>query len=130
MHSGIGRPSQKTRIFRDLGHDADLVPMVTRQLRFLMEGFHRDTNVTYDIQGMSDEGSDVLLRLQSAHNSRFIGIQIKSHKELGDKELIKNLRNQLSRSEDRYDPLLRNGSATLAIGSSPLACAFPLYWHR
>lgn len=96
-----------TRIFRELRHDADLVPNVTRQLRFLMEGFQRDTNVTYDIQGLSDEGSDVLLRLHSTRDSRFIGIQIKSHKELGDKGIVSALRDQLSRSEDRYDPLLR-----------------------
>jgi hypothetical protein len=100
------RPAD-TRIFRDLRHDADLVPQVTEQLRFLMEGFHRDTNVTYDIQGMSDEGSDVLLRLQSARDARFIGIQIKSHKEIGLKGIVSDLREQLSRSEDRYDPLLR-----------------------
>lgn len=96
-----------TRILRDLRHDADLVPKVTQQLRFLMEGFQRDTNVTYDIQGLSDEGSDVLLRLQSTCNSSFIGIQIKSHKELGEKGLVSDLRDQLSRSEDRYEPLLR-----------------------
>jgi hypothetical protein len=98
---------QETRIFRYLRHDADLVPDVTQQLRFLMDGFHRDTNVTYDIQGLFDAGTDVLLRLQSAHDSRFIGIQIKSHIELREKGLVMSLRDQLSRSEDRYDPLLR-----------------------
>jgi hypothetical protein len=100
------RPAD-TRTFRDLRHDANLVPQVTQQLRFLMEGFHRDTNVTYDIQGMSDEGSDVLLCLQSARDARFIGIQIKSHKELRLKGIVSELREQLSRSEDRYDPMLR-----------------------
>jgi hypothetical protein len=98
---------QETSTFRHLRHDADLVPNVTQQLRFLMDGFHRDTNVTYDIQGLSDAGTDVLLRLQSVHDSRFIGIQIKSHIELGEKGLVTSLRDQLSRSEDRYDPLLR-----------------------
>jgi hypothetical protein len=98
---------EETHIFRGLRHDADLVPKVTQQLRFLMEGFHRDTNVTYDIQGMSDEGSDVLLRLQSVSSVSFIGVQIKSHVELGEKGIVADLRNQLSRSEDRYDPLLR-----------------------
>jgi hypothetical protein len=98
---------QETRTFRYLRYDANLVPDVTQQLRFLMEGFHRDTNVTYDIQGLYDSGTDVLLRLQSVNDSRFIGIQIKSHMELGERGLVASLRNQLSRSEDRYDPLLR-----------------------
>ena len=98
---------QDTHVFRQFRHDADLVPRVTQQLRFLMEGFHRDTNVTYDIQGLYDAGTDVLLRLQSVNDCRFIGVQIKSHKELGQKDLIVSLRDQLSRSEDRYSPLLR-----------------------
>jgi hypothetical protein len=98
---------QETAALRDLRHDAELAPQVTQQLRFLLEGLHRDTNVAYDIQGMSDNGSDVLIRLQSASNASYIGVQIKSHREISDKDLVRGLRDQLSRSEDHYDPLQR-----------------------
>ena len=72
-----------------------------------MECFHRDANVAYDIQGLSDSGCDVLLRLTTANSAAFVGVQVKSHRELSTtRDLVKDLRDQLSRAEDHYDPLL------------------------
>src|SRR4051812_32010108 len=92
--------ARETKNLRSLRHDANLVPKITNQLRFLLDNLHRDTNVTYDIQGMSDEGSDILVRLQAPGEARYVGIQVKSHPELSQKSLVKDLRDQLSRSED------------------------------
>lgn len=72
-----------------------------------MECFHRDANVTYDIQGLADAGSDVLVRLMTQNSLAFVGIQTKSHRELAtSRDLVKDLRDQLSRSEDYYQLLL------------------------
>jgi hypothetical protein len=90
-----------------LRHDSDLVPRITLQLRLLMECLHRDTTVTYDIQGLKDDGTDVLVRMNTGNGVAFAGIQVKSHDELFEAGLLKTLRDQHSRSVDSYAPLLR-----------------------
>jgi hypothetical protein len=45
-----------TRILRGMKHDADLLPAIQRRLQVVLDGFHRDSNVVYDIQGRNDLG--------------------------------------------------------------------------
>jgi len=98
------RPAKadETRALAPMRHDADLLPQVTNQVRALLSGLHRDTHVEYDIQGMRDEGTDVLARLTSANAAVFVCLQVKSHVELVKEEQVNNLRLQQSRSDDHY----------------------------
>jgi hypothetical protein len=91
-----------TKWLAPMRHDADLLPLVTSQLRALLSGLHRDTHVEYDIQGMRDEGTDVLVRLTAANAAVFVCLQVKSHIELAKEEQVNNLRLQQSRSDDHY----------------------------
>jgi hypothetical protein len=87
-------------------HDADLLPDVRSKVIKLLDGFHRDSQLTYDIQGMRDEGTDILVRLHGPSGAtRFLCIQVKSHVELAKESVAGTLLLQYSRTEDAYAPL-------------------------
>lgn len=95
-----------TSRLKNLRHDADLLPEVRKQISFLLDGFHRDSHLTYDIQGLRDEGADILVRLHSPTGaSRYICLQVKSHIELHDQSVVNKLQLQYSASEDEYAPI-------------------------
>ncbi|WP_367133258.1 hypothetical protein [Saccharothrix sp. HUAS TT1] len=90
---------------RNLKHDKDLLPLMQRQLRMLLDAFHRDTAAAYDIQGFTDQGCDVLIRLESAAGPQFICIQVKSHDELANPEMVNKLLLQYGDADDHYAPM-------------------------
>ncbi|WP_432990972.1 hypothetical protein [Dactylosporangium sp. CA-233914] len=95
---------KETRFLKDLKHDADLVPRVTEQLNLLLDSLQRDSAIAYDIQGRSDYGCDVLVRLTTGTAVTFVGVQIKSHSEVAEKGISTLLRDQHSRVVDLYAP--------------------------
>ena len=95
-----------TQALRELKHDADLLPMLQRQLQAILEGFHRDSNVVYDIQGRSDHGCDLLVRLNINNQCQFVGLQVKSHAELLTEKVITTLIRQHFEATNRYSPML------------------------
>ncbi|MEV6560751.1 hypothetical protein AB0M22_33875 [Nocardia sp. NPDC051756] len=99
-------PIAQTASLRDLKHDADLLPRIQHQLRLLLDTFHRDSNVVYDIQGMRDLGCDLLVRLQTDNDARFIGLQVKSDIELQQDVVVNKLLLQYSTAVDHYSPML------------------------
>jgi hypothetical protein len=66
-----------TRTLRDMKHDAHLLPAIQRRLQVVLESFHRDSNVVYDIQGRNDHGCDLLIRLSVGQEVQFVGLQVK-----------------------------------------------------
>lgn len=99
-------PISDTAAFRDLGHDADLLPRITRQLQRVLDGFHRDSNVVYDIQGRNDHGCDLLVRLTTDNGCQFVGFQVKSHIELLKEDVVSLLIRQYYDASQHYSPLL------------------------
>lgn len=99
-------PIAATAALNQLRHDAHLLPRIQRQLRNLLEGFHRDSAVIYNIQGMTDHGCDILVRLETTLETTFIGLQIKSHIELTDDDVVNDLVLQYQRAIDHYSPML------------------------
>jgi hypothetical protein len=99
-------PVFQTAVLQNLKHDADLLPRIQRQIRILLDGFHRDTAVTYDIQGLHDYGCDILVRLQTGSATSYVGLQVKSHEELLDFSVVNKLTIQHVRANDRYAPML------------------------
>lgn len=95
----------RTRGFARLRHDKDLLPGLQRRLDILLAGFHRDTKATLDIQGFTDEGTDVLVRVHAGEVTEFLCLQVKSHVEITQPKLANELLLQWQRSVDRYKPL-------------------------
>lgn len=95
-----------TAMLRDLRHDADLLPAIQEKLAVVLDGFHRDSNVIYDIQGRNDQGCDLLVRLNTANDCQFIGFQVKSHRELLTEESVAVLIRQHFEATQHYSPLL------------------------
>ena len=95
-----------TSTLRDLKHDADLLPLIQRRLQVILEGFHRDSNVVYDIQGRNDQGCDLLVRLSTDNGVQFIGLQVKSHSELLNEDVIPVLIRQHFEATSHYSPML------------------------
>ena len=79
-----GVKATDTAAFRQYRHNDDLCPRFQRNVDALLDAYsyHADA---HDIQSMSDQGVDVLLRYVNAEGERRrAGLQIKSHKEFED----------------------------------------------
>lgn len=95
-----------TAMLKDLRHDADLLPAIQQKLAVVLDGFHRDSNVIYDIQGRNDQGCDLLVRLNTENDCQFLGFQVKSHRELLTEEAVTILIRQHFEATQHYSPLL------------------------
>ncbi len=99
-------PLKATQKLAPLRHDRHLLPRINRQLAALLDGFHRDTQATADIQGFRDEGTDLLVKLQHDDKSkRYVCVQVKADNELVESGLANTLILQWQRSVERFDPL-------------------------
>lgn len=87
---------------RTYRHNRDLVPTTTRNIQRLLDGLRRDSNITYDIQGLNDQGVDVAMRLTDAVGARFIGVQIKSHHEFVTENPTSKLIQQYHTAREYY----------------------------
>lgn len=92
----------ETAVLRNLAHDADLLPAIKRQLDSLLNLLPKELHITYDIQGLRDSGTDILIRLTSKGEETYVGLQVKSHKELIDQDLTNKLVLQWSESMDHW----------------------------
>lgn len=78
--------STDTSGFSALSHD-DICRAVQEQIDLLLGAFEKYHHIAYMVQGPRDNGVDVLLKgtLQEDEPERFFGIQVKSYKELDDR---------------------------------------------
>jgi hypothetical protein len=80
-----GDSDSDTARFSDFRHNNDLCPRFQKNVDALLSTYSSYYADAQDIQGMSDEGVDVLLRYVDRNGSRMrAGIQVKSHKEFED----------------------------------------------
>ena len=100
-------PTTATKEFKGLKHDSYLCPKVQRKLDQIKEAFNKYHKITYDIQGVRDQGTDVLIReTLGDQGNNFICFQIKSEDDFRDRNLLKNLKSQWFDTETRYQNLL------------------------
>ena len=87
--------SHDTAKFTRLKHNNDLVPMFKSNFEKLAKLISPYYNDCYDIQGVTDDGVDVLLKYQTESDFHKIGFQIKSYDDIQNKDWLKTLKAQL-----------------------------------
>jgi hypothetical protein len=85
-------PVSQTRGLRDLRHDLHLLPQLRDQLDDLLRCIPADQHIEYDVQGLRDQGTDVVVRLAASGRESYVCFQVKSHKEIEDSDLVAKLR--------------------------------------
>lgn len=86
--------------FKTKTHDADLCPMFESLGIEILQTYKAYRAGCHDIQGMRDDGVDVLLKYDAEHGATKVGLQIKSYLEFqdwaskDDKTFMKTLKSQ------------------------------------
>jgi hypothetical protein len=82
--------------FRKLRHDADLLPLLQGQLETIRDAYGKFQPIAYDIQGVRDDGSDVVFRIDGdeSQNVKLLGFQVKSFDDLEKEGYLQNLKAQ------------------------------------
>ncbi|SOD02173.1 hypothetical protein SAMN05216486_10286 [bacterium JGI 053] len=98
---------EQTKSFIQWKHNRQLCPWFEHQLNQIRNSFFKFQSVAYDIQGVHDLGTDVVLRYDRSSSDdlvdlRFIAFQIKSHDDLKDPHYLKNLRSQWAQASAEY----------------------------
>lgn len=106
-------PDRDTRLFRKLRHNDHLCPAVEGQVNQAIDCFTKFHNIAYDVQGINDRGTDVLLRYDEEtesgeSNQRYIGFQIKSFDDLNSKNYLRELKAQRFEAQTEYGKLLEH----------------------
>lgn len=87
--------SDDTKVFKKVKHNNDLVPRFKKNFEELAKLINPYYNDCYDIQGVTDDGVDVLLKYQTDLDYHKIGFQIKSYDDIKNKDWLKTLKAQL-----------------------------------
>jgi len=94
-----GYSKEDTSDFMELRHDNDLCPQFRERASSMLDAYASYRTDVHDIQGMRDEGVDVLLKYNDG-SPRRIGLQLKSYDEIEkwakgkDKGFMKSLKSQ------------------------------------
>jgi hypothetical protein len=82
--------------FRKLKHDADLLPRLQGQLETILDAYGKFHPIVYDTQGIRDDGSDVVLRIDGndTQDVELLGFQVKSFDDLEKDGYMQNLKAQ------------------------------------
>ncbi|MDE7292106.1 MAG: hypothetical protein K2N58_08690 [Treponemataceae bacterium] len=85
----------ETKTFKKLKHNNQLVTTFKSNFESLVRLMGSYYNDCYDIQGVNDDGVDVLLKYRSEDDEHKVGFQIKSYDDIQDKNWHKTLKSQL-----------------------------------
>ncbi len=96
-----------TEAFKALKHNDDLCPRVRSQLELLLESYVKYDAIAYDVQGIHDQGTDVLLKFYPQSDGadgpwEVIAFQVKSYDDLKKRDYLKDLRSQRLQADDEY----------------------------
>lgn len=113
---------EATQVFKSMKHNNDLCPQVTLQLNRLLESYVKYDAVAYDVQGIHDRGTDVVLRYWPEggdEHDRWLAIafQIKSFDDLNRQDYLKALRSQRLQAADDYGDRLTQYVVMLCTSS-------------
>lgn len=96
------RKIDNTSQFSKLTHNNDLCPMIKCKTEDIIQKFSKYRNITYDIQGFKDEGTDILVRLSNEEITKYICFQIKSNDDLKQKEYLSKIKAQALDTQNSY----------------------------
>ena len=99
------RPTIETSVFRKLKHNRDLCPLLWHRCESILAGFRTYQGDVYDIQGLSDNGSDVIVR-RNGDDGGFICFQLKSHDDLLANGVVQKVKAQYADTIAAYQPML------------------------
>ncbi len=93
-----------TKTFRSFKHNKHLCPAVEKKLNTVIECLSKFHNIAYDVQGIHDRGTDVLLRDSEGEpeESNYIAFQIKSFEDLNSEDYLTRLKAQCFESQNEY----------------------------
>jgi len=93
-----------TKTFRRFKHNKHLCPAVENKLNTVIECLSKFHNIAYDVQGIHDRGTDVLLRDSEgeAEESNYIAFQIKSFEDLSSEDYLRRLKAQCFEALSEY----------------------------
>jgi hypothetical protein len=88
-------------------HDKVLCPWLTEKLETIRESFLKFQSEAYDIQGIHDLGTDIVLRYAPSDDvagtdRKYVAFQIKSHEDLARSDYLKELRSQFMQAVGEY----------------------------
>ena len=87
--------ANETNVFNNLKHNDDLVPKFRTNFEKLSQIIGSYYNDCYDIQGVTDDGVDVLLKYKNEDENHKVGFQIKSYDDIKKKDWLSKLKAQL-----------------------------------
>ena len=87
--------ANETNVFHNLKHNDDLVPKFRTNFEKLSQIIGSYYNDCYDIQGVTDDGVDVLLKYKNENGNHKVGFQIKSYDDIKKKDWLSKLKAQL-----------------------------------
>ncbi len=104
-------PGKHTHVFRKLKHNAHLCPAFERQANRTLDCFLKFHNIAYDVQGINDRGTDIVLRYDIDPDnkesiSRYIAFQVKSYDDIESKDYLRVLKAQCFEAKTEYSTLL------------------------
>lgn len=100
----INRTSDKeTEQFIRLKHNAHLCAGLNRRLETVLGFFSRYKKISYDIQGIKDHGTDVILIYYMGNRAYHICFQIKSEKDFENKYLLRDIKAQYADSKNMFN---------------------------
>jgi hypothetical protein len=99
-------PVDATKPFAEMRHNEHLLPAIRARCDDILDAFGRYHEIVYDIQGLRDQGTDILIRVGKAPQRELICLQIKSEREVRESGLVDRLILQWQRSADFFGPQL------------------------
>jgi hypothetical protein len=91
------RPAEPsaTELFSKMKHDAELLPKFKSRIQAAFSAFDKYQRITYEIQGLRDEGTDVLLKERNDDGKdSYFCFQIKSEWDIQQADYLKTLTEQ------------------------------------
>ena len=88
-------PDRVTRRFRNLKHNADILPKLQTQLETALNAYERFETVVYDCQGINDSGSDICVQIDpDRKDPHLICFQVKSFEDITKNAYLQELKAQ------------------------------------